>query len=71
MITFLNSSSFGDKGFNSIFNLLYLLNQPLSLWDLAGAALILSATALISTEDRMRRRLSKGEGDKTHTRQSP
>ena len=48
-----------------------ILNQPLSLWDLAGAALILSATALISTEDRMRRRLSKGEGDKTHTRQSP
>jgi drug/metabolite transporter (DMT)-like permease len=31
-----------------------ILNQPLTLWDLAGAALILSATALISTEDRTR-----------------
>jgi drug/metabolite transporter (DMT)-like permease len=44
-----------------------ILNQPLTLWDLAGAALILSATALISTEGRMRRRPSNRERDKAHT----
>ncbi|WXG43746.1 MAG: DMT family transporter [Promethearchaeati archaeon SRVP18_Atabeyarchaeia-1] len=37
----------------------FILNQPLTSWDLAGAILILSATVLVSIEDRIRRHLSK------------
>jgi drug/metabolite transporter (DMT)-like permease len=39
-----------------------ILNQDLTFFDLAGAALILSATALISTENKIRRHTSKRGG---------
>ena len=36
-----------------------ILNQPLTPWDLAGAALILSATVLVSVEERFGRLVSR------------